>query len=62
MQTYNLVVRVVIKTLLCSKVSLQTLIRGVNAKFNYANALRAGNINIFFNQIDLLGNRLEKII
>lgn len=60
MQTYNLVVRVVIKMLLCSKVSLQTLIRGVNVKFNYANALRAENI--FFNQIDLLGSRTAKII
>lgn len=39
LQTCNLVVRVVIKMLLCTEVSLQTLIRGVNVKFNYANAL-----------------------
>lgn len=59
-QAYNIVVRVVIKMLLCTKVSLQTLIRGVNVKFNYANALRAGNVFFLFNQIDLLGNRVEK--
>lgn len=33
---------------MCTKVSLQTLIRGVNVKFNYANALRAGDFFLYF--------------